>query len=117
MKSSEIKELLITSLNPDADPGEISGRLEQEGVNFDFSKTFSDTLLNRLFSAGVVINRELDFHRDMNFVFRRIAISGIAAIIVLLISVFLMEGPLSLDSFLGLRDSYDESIICLLTGN
>jgi hypothetical protein len=52
----------------------------------------------------------------MNFAFRSIAISGVAAISVLMISIFLMEGSISIDSFLGLRDNYDESIICLLTG-
>jgi hypothetical protein len=28
-----------------------------------------------------------------------------------------MDGSLSLNSFLGLSDNYDESIVCLLTGN
>jgi hypothetical protein len=54
--------------------------------------------------------------KSLNFVFNRIALTGIAAIIVLLISIFLMEGSLSFNSFLGLSDSYDESIVCLLTG-
>jgi hypothetical protein len=53
----------------------------------------------------------------MNLAFYRVAITGIAAIVVLLISIFIMEGSFSFNSFLGLKDNYSESIICLLTGN
>jgi hypothetical protein len=53
----------------------------------------------------------------MNFAFYRIALTGVAAIIVLLVSIFLREGSFSFNSFLGLSDNYDESIVCLLTGN
>ncbi|TAL66202.1 MAG: hypothetical protein EPN88_08835 [Bacteroidetes bacterium] len=117
MKPSEIKELIISSLNTDADPGIISGQLEKEGISFDFKKGFKDKVLDKVFSAGLTITRELEFVKSMNFVFYRIALTGVAAIVVLLISIFLMEGSLSFNSFLGLSDSYDESIVCLLTGN
>jgi hypothetical protein len=53
----------------------------------------------------------------MSSVFYRIALTGVAAIAILLISIFLMEGSLSFNSFLGLSDNYSESIVCLLTGN
>jgi hypothetical protein len=35
----------------------------------------------------------------------------------MLVSIFLREGSLSFNSFLGLSDNYNESLICLLTGN
>jgi hypothetical protein len=117
MNKSEIKKLIISSLNVDADPGEISRTLETEGVSYDFSKKFSEKVLDKLFSSGLVINREVEFVKYMNFAFYRIALTGVAAIVILLISIFLMEGSLSLNSFLGLNDNYDESIVCLLTGN
>ena len=117
MDPSEIKKLLISSLNTDADPVEVSRRLKEEGISFDFSKGFRDKILNKLFSAGLTINREVEFMKSMNFAFYRIALTGVAAIVVLLISIFLMEGSLSFNSFLGMSDSYDESIVCLLTGN
>jgi hypothetical protein len=116
MKLSEIKNLVISSLNIDADPQEAARILEEEGVSFDFSNSFGDKILGKLFPAELVINREVEFMKSLNFVFNRIALTGIAAIIVLLISIFLMEGSLSFNSFLGLSDSYDESIVCLLTG-
>lgn len=117
MNASEIKKLMISSLNADADPVEVSRRLEEEGISFDFSQNFGDRVLNKLFSAGLKVNREVEFLKYMNFAFYRVALTGIAAIIILLISIFLMEGSISFNSFLGLSNNYDESIVCLLTGN
>ena len=117
MKPSEIKKVLITSLNADYDTPEDSRKLELEGVTYDFRTGFSDRVLDKLFGARNAIKNELDFLKSMNFVFYRIAISGVAAIVILLISFFLIEGSISFNSFLGVSDNYDESIVCLLTGN
>jgi hypothetical protein len=116
MKSSEVRELIIRSLDSDTDSADVSRKLELEGVSYDFDIGFTDAVLARIFKAGSIVKHEIDFVRSMNFAFKSIAISGLAAIIVLMISIFLMEGSISIDSFLGLRDNYDESIICLLTG-
>jgi hypothetical protein len=117
MNSSEIKKLIISSLNADADAVEVSRRLEEEGVTYKFSQNFGNKVLNRLYSAGMTVNREVEFVKYMNFAFYRIALTGVAAIVILLISIFFMEGSLSLNSFLGISNNYDESIVCLLTGN
>jgi hypothetical protein len=117
MKVSEIKNMLISSLNTDADPIEVSRRLEEEGVSFNFDEGFKEKIIDKLLAAGSAINSEVEFLKSLNFAFYRIALTGVAAIVVLLISIFLMQGSLSFNSFLGLNDSYDESIICLLTGN
>ena len=117
MKPSEIKKLIIGSMDADAAPEEIARRLEEEGVSFDFSKGFSERVTDKIFTAGVTLIRQTEFVRSLNYVFYRVALSGVAAIVILLISIFFMEGSLSFNSFLGLGDSYDESIVCLLTGN
>jgi hypothetical protein len=109
--------MLIRSLDTDADPAVVSRKLEEEGVTYDFSKGFGDKVLGRIFSSGITVTREIEFVKTMNFAFYRIALTGVAAIVILLISIFLTEGSLSFNSFLGLTDSYDESIVCLLTGN
>jgi hypothetical protein len=116
MKPSELKDLIIGSLSSDTDPKTYSLKLECEGVAFDFDKGFTDAVLEKIFPVTLKVKREIEFLKNMSFAFRSIAISGVAAIILLLISIFLMEGSISLDSFLGLRDNYDESIVCLLTG-
>jgi hypothetical protein len=117
MKSSEIKDFIISSLDADADPQDVSSILQSEGVNYDFRNDFTDAVLEKIFPVALRITREIEFARYLVFAFRSIAISGIAAIIVLLISIYLRDGSISLNSFVGLRDNYDESIICLLTGN
>jgi hypothetical protein len=117
MKRAEIKELIINSLSQDLPYEESWKRLEGAGVNYSFSKDFCNKVLDRIFSAGITINREVEFIRTMNFAFYRIALTGVAAIVILLISIFLMEGSLSFNSFIGLSNGYDESIVCLLTGN
>lgn len=117
MNSLEIKKLLISSINTDADAAEVSAKLEGEGVSYDFSKDFTYKVLDRIYETKVKVTREVDFLRSLNFAFYRIALTGVAAIVVLLISIFLMEGSLSFNSFLGLSNSYDETIVSLLTGN
>ncbi len=117
MNSSELKDFIIKSLNSDSDPLETSVRLQEEGLSYDFSNNFSEKVLNRLFVPVLTVTREIEFLKSLNQAFSRIALTGVAAIVVMLISIFLMEGSISFNSFLGLNDSYDESIISLLTGN
>ena len=117
MKTSEIKNLIISSLDAGNDDGIPSELLEKEGVNYGFSQGFTDQVLDKIFLAGAQLRKEVEFMSNLNFAFRRILISGVAAIVLLLISLFIMEGKISLNSFLGLKDTYDESIVCLLTGN
>lgn len=117
MKSSDIKELIIRSLDRESDPENTSGKLEDAGVTYRFREGFSDRVFDKIFTAGDTVAREIEFVRSLNSVFYRIALTGVAAIVLLLISIFIVQGSLSIDSFLGLGNSYDESILCLLTGN
>jgi hypothetical protein len=117
MKPSEIKNLMISALDAEADPVEVSRKVEEEGISYNFSPGFGDSVLKRIYSAGATLNREFEFVKYLNFAFYRIAVAGVAAIIILAITIFLTQGSFSLNSFLGLSDNYDESIVCLLTGN
>ena len=117
MKPSEIKGLIIDSLSTDKVSADTLRKLEEAGVKYSFSDGFRDKILDKIFSATITVQREVELVRSMNTVFYRIALTGVAAIIIMLISIFLAEGSLSFNSFLGISDSYDESIVCLLTGN
>lgn len=117
MNIPEIKKMIISSLDSGTDTSGFPARLEKEGIAFDFSQNFSDKILDKLFNAEILINRELELIKYMKLAFYHVALPGIAAIVILLISIFLMEGSLSLNSILGLSNNYDESIVCLLTGN
>lgn len=117
MKPSEIKKLIIGSLSSDSDSVEAARQLEKEGLSYDFSSGFSARVTDKIFSASSTVIRQVEFVRSMNFAFKRIALTGVAAIVILLLSIFIMEGSFSVNSILGISDSYDESIVCLLTGN
>ena len=117
MKYSEIKEILINSLNTDCDTTDYSRKLEDAGVTFDFRDGFRDKVLGKLIPAGSIVSYEVDILKAINYVLYRITLPGVAAIVLLLISFYLREGSFSFNSFLGLSDNYDESIVCLLTGN
>jgi hypothetical protein len=116
MKSSEIKKLIISSLENETNDGKITSEL-QEKLSYDFSQDFGDKVLDRIFGEGAVAVSQYEFNRYLNIAFYRIALSAAAAIVILMISIFLKEGSLSFDSLLGMGDGYSESIVCLLTGN
>ena len=117
MKRPDIKKLIISSLDPEADSGEAARQLEDAGVSYDFKEDFTARLSEKIFKTATIIPLEPDFVRNLSSVFYRIAFTGVVAIVLLLISIFLMEGSLSINSFLGITDTYDESIVYLLTGN
>ena len=117
MKSSDLKEFIIRSLDRESDPANASVKLKEAGVAYSFREGFSDRVLDKIFTAGDTVVREIEFVRSLNSVFYRIALTGVAAIVLLMISIFIVQGSLSIDSFLGLGNTNDESILCLLTGN
>jgi len=117
MNSLEFKDLLIRSLDKDYDPAEAAKKIEEAGISFKFNEKFHEKVMDKIYNTGADVVHEIEFVRNLNYVFYRIALPGVAAILLLLISIFLMEGSFSFNSFLGLSDSYDESILCLLTGN
>lgn len=117
MKSEEIKDLLISSLDPESDSGDYCDRLEKAGVLYDFKSGFRSSVVSRIFGDAKIIKMEQDFSRLWNTAFYRIAFTGVAAIVILLISIYLSEGSFSFNSLLGLNSGSDESIVGLLTGN
>lgn len=117
MEASEIKKVMISSLESDSGNEELISKLETNGIDYDFSDKFASKVLDSIFSVQTKVSREIEFARSLNIAFSRIALTGIAAIVLLLISIFLMEGSLSINSLLGINDTYDESIVSLLTGN
>lgn len=117
MKRPEIKNLIISSLNPGTDTEAIARQLEDAGVSYDYSNKFTAKVLDKIFEAGLTINREQEFIKKLSSVFYRVALTGVAAIVLLMISIFIMEGSFSINSLLGIGDTIDESIVCLLTGN
>jgi hypothetical protein len=117
MKDSDFKELLIRSLDGESDPEEARRKIEEAGVTFSFSEGFRERVLNKIGSTGTAVARKVEFVRNLNNVFYRIAIAGAAAVVILLVSMYLLQGSLDFNSFIGVDNSYDDSMISLLTGN
>lgn len=117
MKKEKLKELIIKSLSGEEPDHDALRQLEEAGVSYSFSDDFTEKVVNRIYSArqSEIIN--VDFLSMFNRAFYRIAITGIAAIILLLVSLYISQGSLSIDSFFGLGDGFEESILCVLTGN
>jgi len=120
MENSELKELIVNSLDSNADPAEAINRLQAEGVSFSFSEDVVGRVLDAVTATGLIALNDNDNDNEIagsiRTIFYRIAIGGIAAILILFVSIVLSEGSFSLNSLLGLSNTYDESIISLLTG-
>jgi len=117
MKKEKLKELIIESLSGDEPDRDSLNQLEEAGLSYSFSNDFAQKVINRIYSAEQTRNINIEFTKLFYRTFYRIAITGIAAIILLLISLYLTQGSFSVDSFLGLGDGFEESILCVLTGN
>ena len=108
MKVTDLKELLIRSLDSESDPEVMSGKIEEAGVTFRFSDGFRDKILEKVYASGSAVVREVEFVRNLNSVFYRIALSGAAAIVILLISIFMIQG-----SFFLLIHSSDWAMVMM----
>lgn len=116
MKPVELFKMMSDSLNRDITTEGMPERLAASGVAYSFGERFADRVIDKLLSQ-VVVNRQIEFGRSLNSVFYRVAFAGVAAIAVLLVSIFLMEGSLTFNSLVGITESFDENLIGLLTGN
>jgi hypothetical protein len=117
MKKEALKQLVISSLSEETDTSGLPGKIEEAGLAYGFSPGFRDKVLAKIESSGSALIRELELSRTWNRAFIRIALSGVAAIVILLISIYISEGSFSINSMLGLSDSIDENIVSLLTNN
>ena len=114
MKNRKTKNLIINSLGKENDNGKITLEL-LERVSYDFEKGFEKNVLAKIFDSGKLIRYEFD--RRLRFAFKSVSIAAAAAVVLMVISIFLNEGNLSVDSLLGVGDGYSESIVYVLMGD
>ena len=113
MKDVKIKSLIINSFGKENDDGKITLEL-LERVDYDFGGNFAKNVLSKIFDKGKLIRYEFD--KRLRLAFKSVSIAAAAAVIFMMVSIFLKEGNLSVDSLLGIEDGYSESIVFLLTG-
>ena len=114
MKYKEFKSLIINSLGKENDDGKITLEL-LEKVDYDFKKGFEKNVLAKILDRGKIIRYEFD--RRLRLAFKSVSIAAAAAVVLMMLSIFLNEGNLSVDSLLGVEDGYNESIVCVLMGD
>jgi hypothetical protein len=110
----KIKKLIINSLGEENDDGKITWEL-LERIEYDFGGSFAKSVLAKILDKGKLIRYEFD--KRLRLAFRSVSVAAAAAIIFMMISIFLKDGELSVDSLLGIEDGYSESIVYLLTGD
>ncbi len=82
--------------------------------DYQFKHGFTDRVMDRLAKPKNGRLIEFNFARDLNKVFMRVAISGVAAIILLLLSIYLTTGSVSIDSLSGAESYSEDNVISYL---
>ncbi|MCA1756952.1 MAG: hypothetical protein LC649_05790 [Bacteroidales bacterium] len=105
-----VLKVLTTDLNE-----EEQGLLEREVVPaYSFSNGFRDSVMERINNGTVSLGLRPDFLRSFNEIFRRVAVTGVAAIVVLIVIMFVSQGSISYDTLLGIDATIDDPLISLL---
>ncbi len=78
----------------------------------DYTPAFKPGFAGRVLETASNVSAQAD---NLYFLFKRFAITGVAAIIALLISVYLTDGSFSFDSLLGLSDLSRDNLLLALS--
>ena len=135
MINQEMYDLLIRSMNNQLTAEEdkqlqqaLKGSSELREEKIKLSKigkllssrnySFSDGFHNRVMQAvsdekkGKVIS--MDFTRSFTSMFNRIAVAGVAAILLLVISLYISHGSLNVNTFTGVDPISEDNLISVL---
>lgn len=82
----------------------------------DFNPSFKPGFESRVME-GLVKARDITYTSLFSRAFKRIALSGAAAIIILLISIYISDGSLSADTLLGTSEIDIESYTAMTFSN
>ncbi|RLD88902.1 MAG: hypothetical protein DRJ09_07490 [Bacteroidetes bacterium] len=78
----------------------------------DYTPGFKPGFADRVLETALNITAA---NGNMYFLFKRFALTGVAAIIALLISVYLTDGNVSFDALLGLSDLSKDNLLLALS--
>jgi hypothetical protein len=114
MKKEGLKELLLRSLTEEITEKDRKLLEEKAIPEYKFSSSFSEIAMSRIAGGMAGTSMRPEKLRMWNKAFVRIALSGAAIIIILIVSILLTQGSLSYDTLLGLDSSVDEGLVSLL---
>ncbi|NOY36468.1 MAG: hypothetical protein GXO83_02735 [Chlorobi bacterium] len=112
------KTVLEKALRENADlraqKAEIEKLMKDFGeVSFSFRPGFAERVMNRIpGKTGKII--EVDFSGQLYTFFKRLVLTGVAAIILLLLSIYLTHGSLSKESVFGVQPMSDDNLVSYL---
>lgn len=109
-----LKELVLKSLTGELDEKERELLKKEVIPVYSFSNRFRDNVMDRISEKAVFLLFRPDFLTSFNESFRRVAFAGVAAIIVLMVIMFISQGSISYDTLLGIDATVDDSLISLL---
>jgi hypothetical protein len=81
---------------------------------YSFNTGFKNRIMARLEEEKKPFILKSDFNRTLFSVFKRVALTGVAAIIILLLSIYLSDYSFSLDSFTGSDPYSDDNLVSYL---
>ncbi len=82
-------------------------------TSFRFQKGFAGRVMKRIKEEGGGVV-EMDVSSQMINLFRKIAMAGVAAIVILLLSIYLTSGTLNKNSVLGVDSFSDDNLVSYL---
>lgn len=80
------------------------------GQQYHFASGFEDRVMETINQLQTKGGREVDFGTALSIAFRRIALSGVAAILVLLFVTYLNHHSLSLNAITGIENLNPEDV-------
>lgn len=114
MGKHDLKDLVIRSLTEEITDGERT-LIEKEVLqDYSFKSDFRDRVIDRIEDKSLFSNVESDFFRSFNSLFTKVALTGMIAILLLIVSLAVSQGSLSYDTLLGMDATIDEGLISLL---
>ena len=109
-----LKELVLKSLTGELNEEEQELLYREAIPAYSFSYRFRDNVMERISKKAVFLLFRPDFLRSFNESFRRVAFAGVAAIVVLMVVMFISQGSISYDTLLGIDATIDDPLISLL---
>lgn len=114
MNKKDLTELALRSLTEDISESERKIIDSELIVKHSFGSGFRDRVMNSISSGSVLSLFDYSSLRIFNRVFNRLALTGMIAIILLAITLFVSQGSLSFDTLIGMDSEVDEVMLSLL---
>jgi hypothetical protein len=114
MNRDDLNNIILKSLTEELNQDERKVLQKEALPDYSFTDDFAKKVIVRIESERFPVYLKYDFMKYFDRGFRRVALTGVAAIIILIVSLVLSQGSLSYDTLLGIDNNVDDSLISLL---